>query len=63
MAPKKNPTKKGNDDWEADLGESLDPISNATVNAKPAEPEPDEPNEDPDRSDMSVGGGGDFWLL
>lgn len=29
MAPKKKGTKKGNDDWEADLGESADPVARA----------------------------------
>lgn len=55
MAPKKKPQKKGNDDWEADLGESLDPNVDAAVNAETAEPEQ---NEDIDRSDLSGGGGG-----
>lgn len=30
MAPKKKGTKKGNDDWEADLGESVNPATAAT---------------------------------
>ncbi|KAL8725720.1 MAG: hypothetical protein Q9166_007170 [cf. Caloplaca sp. 2 TL-2023] len=34
MAPKKKSNKKGNDDWEADLGESVDPIAAATHEAK-----------------------------
>ncbi|KAL8688964.1 MAG: hypothetical protein Q9224_004757 [Gallowayella concinna] len=34
MAPKKKTTKKGADDWEADLGESVDPIAAATEEAK-----------------------------
>ncbi|KAL8788822.1 MAG: hypothetical protein Q9213_001493 [Squamulea squamosa] len=34
MAPKKKTNKKGNDDWEADLGESTDPIAAATQEAK-----------------------------
>ncbi|KAL8670065.1 MAG: hypothetical protein Q9168_005370 [Polycauliona sp. 1 TL-2023] len=34
MAPKKKGIKKGNDDWEADLGESADPIAAATQEAK-----------------------------
>lgn len=55
MAPKKKPNKKGDDDWEADLGESIDPNINATANAKAAE---SEQNEDPDRSDLSGGVGG-----
>lgn len=55
MAPKKKPQKKGNDDWEADLGESLGPSTDTAVNAETAEPEQ---NEDVDRSDLSGGGGG-----
>ena len=34
MAPKKKGNKKGNDDWEADLGETVDPIAAATQEAK-----------------------------
>lgn len=49
MAPKKKPNKKGNDDWEADLGETVDP------SLKTAEPEH---NEDPDESNLDGGGGG-----
>lgn len=60
MAPKKKPQKKGNDDWEADLGETLDPSINTAVDAKTAEPEQ---SEDPDRSDLSGGGGGGGGLL
>ncbi|KAI4277678.1 MAG: hypothetical protein L6R38_005391 [Xanthoria sp. 2 TBL-2021] len=37
MAPKKKGNKKGNDDWEADLGESADPIAAATSEAKEEE--------------------------
>lgn len=55
MAPKKKPHKKGNDDWEADLGETLDPNINTAVDGKATEPEQ---NDDPDRSDLSGGGGG-----
>lgn len=60
MAPKKKPPKKGNDDWEAELGESLDTNTNTTVDAKTAEPEE---NEDPDRSDLSGGAGAGGGLL
>lgn len=34
MAPKKKGNKKGNDDWEADLGESVDPIAAAAAEGK-----------------------------
>ncbi|KAI4105177.1 MAG: hypothetical protein LQ339_003508 [Xanthoria mediterranea] len=34
MAPKKKGNKKGNDDWEADLGESADPIAAAAAEGK-----------------------------
>ena len=37
MAPKKKGNKKGNDDWEADLGESPDPIAAAAQEAKEIE--------------------------
>lgn len=37
MPPKKKGNKKGNDDWEAELGESVDPIAAATQEAKDAD--------------------------
>ena len=37
MAPKKKGGKKKEDDWEADLGEAVDPIAQAEAEAKPAE--------------------------
>ncbi|KEF57538.1 translation initiation factor 5B [Exophiala aquamarina CBS 119918] len=37
MAPKKKGGKKQADDWEADLGETVDPIAQATEDAKQAE--------------------------
>ncbi|KAL8650168.1 MAG: hypothetical protein Q9226_005257, partial [Calogaya cf. arnoldii] len=37
MAPKKKGNKKGNDDWEADLGEPADPIAAAAQEAKEEE--------------------------
>ena len=53
MAPKKKGNKKGNDDWEADLGETPDPIAAAAQEAKDAEAARDvEPDE------ASAGGGG-----
>ncbi len=51
MAPKKKGNKKGNDDWEAELGETPDPIAAATEEAKAAEAAQDEEQDD-------VGGGG-----
>lgn len=55
MAPKKKLNKKGNDDWEAELGETVDPISTATSDAKAAD---SEHNEDRDESGVGPGGGG-----
>lgn len=52
MAPKKKGNKKDNDDWEADLGETPDPIAAAAQEAKEVEATRDaEPDEVP-------GGGG-----
>lgn len=51
MPPKKKGNKKGNDDWEADLGESVDPIAAATQEAKDADAAHDAAEDD-------VGGGG-----
>lgn len=56
MAPKKKGTKKGNDDWEADLGESVEPATAATKDdevALNADKAPDKQN-DID----GIGGGG-----
>ena len=50
MAPKKKGGKKQADDWEADLGETIDPIAKATEDAKKAEAEQDAADE------MSGGG-------
>lgn len=41
MAPKKKGGKKQADDWEADLGESIDPIAQAAEDAKQAEKDQD----------------------
>lgn len=41
MAPKKKGNKKQADDWEADLGETIDPIAKATEDAKKEEAEQD----------------------
>lgn len=51
MAPKKKGNKKGNDDWEADLGENVDPIAAATQEAK-------EINAAQDARDEDIAGGG-----
>ncbi|KAI9880095.1 MAG: hypothetical protein M1830_005340 [Pleopsidium flavum] len=37
MPPKKKTNKKGNDDWESELGETVDPIAAATQEANEAE--------------------------
>ncbi len=41
MAPKKKGGKKQADDWEADLGETIDPTAQATEDAKNAEGDTD----------------------
>ena len=48
MAPKKKGNKKGNDDWESELGETVDPIAAATQEAKDAEAaaEADKPDDE-----------------
>ena len=46
MAPKKKGGKKQEEDWEADLGETIDPIAQATQDAKDAEAEADGANGD-----------------
>ena len=53
MAPKKKGNKKADDDWEAELGETVDPIAAATQEAKEVEASK-VAEEDGD----SVGGGG-----
>ena len=53
MAPKKKGNKKGNDDWEAELGESPDPIAAAAQEAKEAEA-----TRDAGPDEASSGGGG-----
>lgn len=52
MAPKKKANKKGNDDWEAELGESVDPTASATQEAKDAE------TSNEAQEDERAGGGG-----
>jgi translation initiation factor 5B len=52
MPPKKKGGKKQADDWEADLGETIDPIAQATADAKQAETEEDGAGEN-----MNGGGG------
>ncbi|KAL8955102.1 MAG: hypothetical protein Q9183_006791, partial [Haloplaca sp. 2 TL-2023] len=46
MPPKKKANKKGNDDWEADLGETVDPIAAATQEAKDADAAQDVADDD-----------------
>lgn len=53
MAPKKKGGKKQADEWEADLGETIDPVAQATADAKTAEAEQDAAEEQ-----MNGGGGG-----
>ena len=52
MPPKKKSNKKGNDDWESELGEIADPIAAATQAAKAEEASKD------DADDDMAGGGG-----
>ena len=52
MAPKRKGGKKQADDWENDLGETVDPIAQATEAAKAAE------EEDDAAEGMNGGGGG-----
>ncbi|KAI9789195.1 MAG: hypothetical protein M1816_006329 [Peltula sp. TS41687] len=56
MAPKKKGNKKGDDDWEAELGEVIDPIAAATVAAKEEDMAKERQTEDAD--DGAGGGGG-----
>lgn len=52
MAPKGKKAKKGNDDWDADMGETIDPIAQAEERAKAEEAE-----KDADQDDAGGGGG------
>ena len=52
MAPKKKGNKKADDDWEAELGETVDPIAAAVKEAKEVEASKDADD------DNAVGGGG-----
>lgn len=52
MAPKKKSNKKGNDDWDAELGESVDPIPAASPEAKESE------TSNEAQEDERAGGGG-----
>lgn len=58
MPPKKKGNKKGNDDWEAELGESVDPIAAATQAAKDAEEVQDGEEAQENQNDGLGGGGG-----
>ena len=51
MAPKKKGNKKANDDWEAELGETPDPIVAAAQEGEEKDPAKDEAEDD-------IGGGG-----
>ena len=53
MAPKKKANKKGNDDWEAELGETVDPIAAATQEAKDTDN-----TQDGEEDGNAAGGGG-----
>ena len=58
MAPKKKGGKKAADDWENELGETLDSIAAATQDAKNTEAEQDGvPNGDADGEEGGGGGG------
>ncbi len=52
MAPKKKSNKKANDDWEAELGESADPVAAATLDNTEVEAS------NGNQEDEPVGGGG-----
>lgn len=52
MAPKGKKGKKGNDDWDADMGETVDPVAQAEQVAKA-----EEAAKDADADDNSGGGG------
>lgn len=52
MPPKKKGNKKGNDDWDAELGESVEPIAAATKEPKDGE------TSNGAQDDERVGGGG-----
>lgn len=58
MPPKKKGNKKANDDWEAELGESVDPIAAATQAAKDAETAQDVEEAQENQNDDFGGGGG-----
>ncbi|MCJ1468241.1 hypothetical protein MMC07_006869 [Pseudocyphellaria aurata] len=58
MPPKKKGNKKANDDWEAELGESIDPIAAATQAAKDAETAQDVEAAQEDQDDGLGAGGG-----
>lgn len=60
MPPKKKGNKKGNDDWEAELGEAVDPIAAAAQEAKAAESTRDD---EADGTGAGGGGGGGGGLL
>ncbi|CAK7239983.1 MAG: eukaryotic translation initiation factor 5B [Sporothrix thermara] len=58
MPPKKKGGKKANDDWEAELGESIVPVSAAAANGD-AKPDDNNNNDDDD----AAGGGGGLMAV
>lgn len=57
MAPKKKGAKKQQDDWEADLGESIDPVAQAEEAAQNGEADQTKPATE-EGDDGEAGGGG-----
>lgn len=57
MAPKKKGAKKQQDDWEADLGESIDPVAQAETAAQNGEADQTKPAAEADAEGESGGGG------
>lgn len=58
MPPKKKGNKKANDDWESELGESIDPVAAAVQAAKDAETAQDVEEAQADQTNSLGGGGG-----
>lgn len=57
MAPKKKGSKKQQDDWEADLGESIDPIAQAEQAAQNGEADQTKPAAEDDANGDAAPGG------
>ncbi|KAH7327898.1 hypothetical protein B0I35DRAFT_346541 [Stachybotrys elegans] len=62
MAPKKKGNKKAQDDWEAELGESIAPAAPAAEDV-PAEAAPPNGDADANNDEPSTGGGGLMAML